>query len=172
MAAVIICSDFGGQENKVCHCFYCFPIYLPWSDGTGCHDLGFLNVEFLSQLFHPPLSLLKGSLDPLHFLPLEWYHLHIWDCWYFSRQPWFQLVIHPSLAFWIMCSVYKLNKQSDQIQCWHTPFPNWNQSIVPFCSMSVLTVVSWPTYRFLRKQIRWSGISISLKIFHSLLWST
>ena len=27
MAAVTICSDFGAQENKVCHCF---PIYLPW----------------------------------------------------------------------------------------------------------------------------------------------
>ena len=23
-----------------------FPIYLPWSNGTGCHDLGFFNVEF------------------------------------------------------------------------------------------------------------------------------
>ena len=32
-------------ENKVCHCFHCFPIYLPWSDGTRCHDLSFLNVE-------------------------------------------------------------------------------------------------------------------------------
>ena len=41
-----ICSDFGAQENKVCHCFHCFPIYLPWSDKTGCHDLSFLNVEF------------------------------------------------------------------------------------------------------------------------------
>ena len=30
----------------VCHYFYCFPIYLPWSDGTRCHDLSFLNVEF------------------------------------------------------------------------------------------------------------------------------
>ena len=30
------------QKNKVSHCF---PIYLPWSDGTGCHDLSFLNVE-------------------------------------------------------------------------------------------------------------------------------
>ena len=29
MAAVIICSDFRAQENKVCHCFHCFPIYLP-----------------------------------------------------------------------------------------------------------------------------------------------
>ena len=26
------------------HCFHCFPIYLPWSDGTGCHDLSFLNA--------------------------------------------------------------------------------------------------------------------------------
>ena len=33
-ATVTICSDFGAQENKVCHCFHCFPIYLPWSDGT------------------------------------------------------------------------------------------------------------------------------------------
>ena len=37
---------FGGHENKVYHCFHCFPIYLPSSDGTGCHDLSFLNVEF------------------------------------------------------------------------------------------------------------------------------
>ena len=29
MAAVIICSDFGAQENKFCHCLHCFPIYLP-----------------------------------------------------------------------------------------------------------------------------------------------
>ena len=26
-------------------CFHCFPIYFPWSDGTRCHDLRFLNVE-------------------------------------------------------------------------------------------------------------------------------
>ena len=25
-------ADFGAQENKVCHCFHCFPLYLPWSD--------------------------------------------------------------------------------------------------------------------------------------------
>ena len=34
---------FEAQENKVWHCFL---IYLPWSDGTRCHDLSFLNVEF------------------------------------------------------------------------------------------------------------------------------
>ena len=39
MAAVTICSDSGAQKNKVSHCFHIFPIYLQWSDGTGCHDL-------------------------------------------------------------------------------------------------------------------------------------
>ena len=29
MAVVTICSDFGTPQNKVCHCFHCFPIYLP-----------------------------------------------------------------------------------------------------------------------------------------------
>ena len=32
--------------NKVCHCFHCFPVYLPWSNGTGCSNLNFMNVEF------------------------------------------------------------------------------------------------------------------------------
>ena len=32
-------------KNKVSHCFHCFPIYLPRSDGIRCHDLSFLNVE-------------------------------------------------------------------------------------------------------------------------------
>ena len=45
MASVTICSDFGAQKNKVWHCFHWFPIYFPWSDGTRCHDLHFLNVE-------------------------------------------------------------------------------------------------------------------------------
>ena len=32
-------------QNKICHCVHCFPIYLPWRDGTRCHDLTFLNAE-------------------------------------------------------------------------------------------------------------------------------
>ena len=38
-------------QNKVCHCFHCFSIYLPWSDGTRCHELRFLNVEFQARFF-------------------------------------------------------------------------------------------------------------------------
>ena len=32
-------------RKTVWHCFHCFPIYFPWSDGTRGHDLSFLNVE-------------------------------------------------------------------------------------------------------------------------------
>ena len=39
-------SDVGAQENKIYQCFHFSPIYLLWSDGTKCHDLSFLNVEF------------------------------------------------------------------------------------------------------------------------------
>ena len=67
-----------------------------------------------------------------------------------------------SPAFHMMYSAYKLNKQGDNIQPWRTPFPILNQSVVP---CQVLTVPSWPAYRFLRRRVRWSGIPISLRIF-------
>ena len=57
-----------------------------------------------------------------------------------------------SQAFHMMYSAYKLNMQGDSIQPWRTPFPIWNQSIVP---CRILTVVSWPAYRFLKRQVRW-----------------
>ena len=74
-----------------------------------------------------------------------------------------------SPAFLMMYSAFKLNNQGDNIQPWHIPFPIWNQSVVP---SPVLTVASWLTYRFLKRSVRWFGIPISFRIFHSLLWST
>ena len=42
----------------------------------------FFKCWVLSQIFHSPLSLSsRDPLVPLCFLPLKWYHLHIWDCW-------------------------------------------------------------------------------------------
>ena len=55
-----------------------------------------------------------------------------------------------------MYSTYKLNKQGDNIQTWSTLSPILYESIVPCL---VLTVASWPAYRFLRRQVRWLGIS-------------
>ena len=71
----------------------------------------------------------------------------------------------------MMYSAYKLNKQGDNIQPCCIPFPIWNQSIVP-CQVLTIARTRWPAYRFLRRQVRWSGIPISFRIFHSLLWST
>ena len=69
--------------------------------------------------------------------------------------------VSSSPAFLMMYSAYRLNKQSDNIQPWCTPFPIWNQSVGP---CPVLTVASWPAYRFLKRQVRWSGIPISFRI--------
>ena len=74
-----------------------------------------------------------------------------------------------SPAFHMMYSAYKLNMQGNNIQPWCTPFPILNLSIV---SCLVLTIASWLAYRFLRRQVRWSDIPMSWRIFHSLLWST
>ena len=168
MSEVTIYSDFGAQENKIRYCLHFFPFYLPWSDGTRCHDL--FECWVLRQLFHPCLSpSSKSSLVPLHFLPWEWCRLHIWGYWYFSWQSWFQLVFLPAQRFFMMYSVYKLNTQGDNIQPWHTPFPVWNQSVVP---CPVLTVASWPAYRFLKRQVRWSGIPICLRIFQFIVIHT
>ena len=89
--------------------------------------------------------------------------------WYFSPAILIPACVSSSLAFFMMYSAYKLNKQGDNIQPWCTPLPIWNQSIVP---CPVLTVASWPAYRFLKRQVRWSGMPISFRTFHSLLWST
>ena len=63
----------------------------------------------------------------------------------------------------------KLNKQRDNIQPLHTPFPTLYQFVFPY---PVLTVYSWFEYRFLRGQIRWTGNPTSWRIFHTLLWSS
>ena len=74
--------------------------------------------------------------------------------------------MQPSIPHDILC--IELTKQGDNIQ----PFmllPNFKPV---HCSMLVLTVASWAAYRFIRRQVRWSGTPISLKIFHNLLWFT
>ena len=59
MAAVIIRSDFGAQENKTCHCFHFFPFSLPWSDGFGCHDISFFAMSFKLALSLSSFTLIK-----------------------------------------------------------------------------------------------------------------
>ena len=37
---------FGGQENKVCHCFHCFPIYLPSQASTWTVNFQMFKLDF------------------------------------------------------------------------------------------------------------------------------
>ena len=59
MAAVTFRSDFEAPQNKVCHCFHCFPIYLPWSDATRCHDLSFWMLSFKSTFSLSSFTFIK-----------------------------------------------------------------------------------------------------------------
>ena len=167
MAAVTVHSDFGAWENKICHYSHFFPFYLPWSDGARYYFFLKLNFKpafplssltFFKKLFSSSsLSAIRVASSAYLKLPIFLLAILIlaWD----SSSP----------AFHLMYAVCKLNKQDDDIQPYHTIFPVWNQLVVPCL---VVTVASWPTYRFLRRQVRLSGVPISLRMFHSLLSST
>ena len=167
MAEVNTCSDFGAL--KVFHCFHCFPIYLPWSDGTNTMILVFWMLSSKPVFSLSSFTFIKrlfsfSSLSATGMVSIAYLRLLI-----FLPAILIPACASSSLAFHMMYSVYKLNKQVDNIQPWYTPFPIWNQSIVP---CSVLVVASWPAYRFVRRQVRWSGTPISWRIFYSLLWTT
>ena len=165
MAAVTICSDFGVQENKVCHSFHCFPIYFPWSDRTRWPDLHCLNVEFQASFFTLLFHFHQEALQCLLALCCKGDVICKTEVIDISSS---SLESSSSPAFCMRYSAYKLKRQGDNKQLWCTPFPILNLSLVP---CPVLTVTSWPAYRFLRRQVRWSGVPISLRIFHSLFWS-
>ena len=107
-------------------------------------------------------TLIKSSLVPLCFLPLQWCHLHI--CYCISEvvdispisldsSLW---VIQPSISHDV--TTYSLAYS----------FPNPE----PVCCSMSGSVAPWPASRFHRRQVGWSGSPISWRIFHSLLWST
>ena len=68
-----------------------------------------------------------------------------------------------SLEFQTMHPAHYLNKQGENMHHWHAPFPILNYSIF-LCV--VWTISSWLAYRFLRRQVRCSGIPISWRSFH------
>ena len=157
MATVTICSDFGAPRSKLSHCFHYFSIYLPWTDGTGCHDPCFLNVELKPIFSFSSFTFIKRLFSSSSFSAIR-----VVSSAYLRLLILLPAILIPAFAssspaFLMMYSEYKLNKQADYIQPRHTPFPIWNQSVVP---CPVLTVASWPTYRFLKRQFRWSSIPI------------
>ena len=91
--------------------------WMPWSY--------FFQCGVLSQLFH-------SSLSPSS----RGHHIRVGLSAYLRLLIFFLAILSPvytssSPAFLMLYSAYKLNKQGDNIQPWHTHFPIWNQSIVP-----------------------------------------
>ena len=120
-------------------------------------DFSLSSLTFIKRLFSPSLSAIRvvssAYLRFLIFLPT----ILIPAC------------VSSSPVFHMMYCACKLSKQGDNIQPWHIPFPICNQSVVP---CPVLTVASWPAYRFLRRQVRWSGIPNSWRIFQFIVIHT
>ena len=157
------------KEIKVCHWFH--SIYLPWTDGTRCHVM---ILVFWMLNFKPTFSVSSFTFIKRLFSSSSPFAIRVVSSAYLRLLIFLLAILIPacalsSPAFLKMYSVFKLNKQGDNIQPWHTPFPIWNQSVVP---CPVLTVASWSAYRFLKRQVKWSGVPISFRIFQSLLWST
>ena len=112
-------------QNKVGHCFYCFPIYFPWSDGTRWHDLSFLNVEFKPTFSLSSFTFIKrffssSSLSAIRVVSSAYQKLLI-----FLLAILIPACASSSLAFCMMYYACMLNKQGDSIQPWHT-FPIWS----------------------------------------------
>ena len=151
-------------------------IKYPTVSTSICHEVMWLDAMifiFWILNFKPAFSLysftfIKRFFSASSLSAIRWYHWHIWGFFYISPGN-----LDSSLCF-IQSSIlhedieYKLNKQGDYKQPTHTPFPYLNQSIIPCL---ILTVASWPAYRFHRRQVRWSGIPSSFRIFQ-FVWST
>ena len=167
MGAVTICSHFGAQKDKVWHSFHFSPSISHEVMGPDAMILVFWMLSYKPTFSLSSFTFIKRlfssfSLSAIRVVSSAYLRLLI-----FLLAILIPAYVSSSLAFLMKYSAYKLNKQGDNIQPGHTPFPIWNQSVVP---CPVLTVVSWPAYRFLKRQIKWSGIPISFRIFHSLLW--
>ena len=124
-----------------------------------CHEVMGLHTMILvfkcwvfSQLFYSSLSLSsRGSSVPLHFSAIRLVLSALLRLLIFLLAILNLACASSRLEFHMMYSAHKLNKQSENIQLWCTPFQIWNQSIVLCMDLSV---ASWPAYRFLRRHVK------------------
>ena len=167
MAATTICSDLEPpRKSQPLFSLFSHLFVMKWWDQIPCLVFWMLGFK---PTFHSPLSLsfkrlFSSSPSSLTEVSSAYLRLLI-----FLLTILIPACASSSPPFFVMYSAYELSKQGDNTQPWCTPFPIWNQSVVPY---PVLTVASWPAHRFRKRQVWWSGIPISFRIFHSLLQST
>ena len=138
MAAVTICSDFGAPKNKVYHGSIVSP--------SVCHEVmgpDGLILVFWMLGFRPTFLLSSFTFIKRLFISSLLSALRVVSSAYVRLLLFLPAILIPacassSPAFYMMYSTYKLNKQGDNIQPWHTSFPIWNQSVVP-----CLVLINW-----------------------------
>ena len=156
MVAVTICSDFGAPSKikSVTVCTVspsiCYEVMGPDAMILVFWILSFKPTSSFSSFTFIKRLFSSSSLSAIRVVSSAYLKLLI-----FLLAILIPACAYSSPAFLMMYSTYKLNKQGDNIQPWRTPFPIWNQSVVP---CPVLTVASWPAYMFLKRQVRWSFI--------------
>ena len=114
-AAVTIRSDFGVQENKTCHCFIFSPCI--------CHEVMGLEIMilvFLMLSFKPAFILSFFTLTKILFSSSSLSAIRGVSSAYLRLLIFLIAILIPacassSLAFHMMYSAYKLNKQGDNI---------------------------------------------------------
>ena len=104
-------DSLGAQENKVSHCFHCFPIYLPWCDGIGFHGLSFLMLSF-----KPTFSLSSFTFIKRLFSSSYLSALRVVSSAYLRLFIFLLAILIPACAssspvFLMMYSAYKLNSR-------------------------------------------------------------
>ena len=169
IAAVTVHSDFGAQENKVCHCFLCFPICLPWNDGTRWHDLLFWMLSFKLVFSLSSFTFIKKLLNSSFLSAIRVVSSAYVRILIFLPTILISVCASSSLEFLMMYSTYKLKNLGDNIQLWHIPFTNLEPV---HCSVSTSNSHFLACIQFHKRQISRPGIPTSWKIFHSLVWST
>ena len=168
-------SSFGAQENKVFHCFHCVPIYfVSQSIGHEVMWLGAMTLVFWVLSFKPSFSLSSftfikrlfccSSLSAIRVVPSAHLSLLI-----FLPAILILACASSSLAFHMMYSAYKLNKQGDNILPWLYSFPNFE----PFhCSTSSSNCCFFDLHADFSGGRSGGLVFPSLEELSSLLWFT
>ena len=152
------------EPKKICHCFHFFPIRLPWSDGTGCRDLRFF--FFFWMLFKPAFSLSSFTLIKRLFSS------SLLSAIVAVSSACLRLLIllasglqlcFIQLMFCMVYSACELNKQGTE----------YSLVLLSQFSASLLFRVQFCCFCAVFSGGGSGGlVFLSLRIFHSLLWST
>ena len=133
MAAVTICSDFGAQENKVCHCFIVSPSICHEVMGPDAMILVFLMLNFKPTFSLSSFTFIKGLFSSSSLSAIK-----VVSSVYLRLLIFLPAILVPACAasspiFHVMYPAYKINKHSDNIQPWHNSFLNFEPV---HCSMT------------------------------------